>query len=151
MIIAGMFEKYTDLGNANTPETHYFVNLEEFARIIMSIKPVLNNPSAFDKWIENEEIEFHESPIQEAMNEVSTSQSSSCDVRLITFYVMLYYFPSPGKVKFHYFQCLAFRIRHLIMTAKNVLLRSKARPQTTNPNRSEPRRINQGPQMRCTS
>ncbi|PAV91915.1 hypothetical protein WR25_06216 [Diploscapter pachys] len=65
MIIAGMFEKSADL--------------EEFARIIMSIRPVLNNPDAFDKWMKNEEIEFKEPPIQEDMNEVSTSQSSSYD------------------------------------------------------------------------
>ncbi|PAV63678.1 hypothetical protein WR25_07792 [Diploscapter pachys] len=46
MIIAATFEKSTDL--------------EEFARAMMSIKPVLNNPDAFDKWMENEEIEFEQ-------------------------------------------------------------------------------------------
>ena len=59
---------------------------------------MLNNPDAFDKWMENEEIEFEEPPIQEDMKRESTSQSSSYYVRLITFYLMLYYFPSPGKV-----------------------------------------------------
>ena len=43
------------------------MSLEEFAGIIMSIKPVLNNPDAFDRWVKNEEIEFKEPPIQEAM------------------------------------------------------------------------------------
>ncbi|PAV68331.1 hypothetical protein WR25_12970 [Diploscapter pachys] len=41
----------------------------------MSIKPMLNNPDAFDKWMENEEIEFKEPPIQEAVKKGSTSQS----------------------------------------------------------------------------
>ena len=62
------------------------------------IKSMLNNPDASDKWVENEEIEFKEPPIQEDMKKRSTSQSVSYYVRLITFYVMLYYFPSPGKV-----------------------------------------------------
>ena len=81
-------------------QQHYFVSLEEFARTIMSMKPALNNPDpdAFDKWMENEEIEFKELPIQKDMNKVSTSQSSSYNVRLIAFYVMLYYFPPPGKL-----------------------------------------------------
>ena len=74
------------------------MSLEEFARIIMSIKPMLNNPDAFDKWMKNEEVEFEEPSIQEDMKEVSTSQSSSYYVRLITFYLMLYYFPPFGKV-----------------------------------------------------
>ena len=98
MVIAGMFEKYTDLGSTNTPEKQYLMSIEEFARTIMSIKPMLNNPDAFDKWMENEEIEFKESLIQEAMKKVSTSQPSSYYVRLIMFYLMLYYFPSPEKV-----------------------------------------------------
>ena len=68
------------------------MNLEEFARIIMSMKPILNNPDAFDKWMKNEEIEFKEPPIQEAMKEVSTSQSSSYYVRLITDSDALYRF-----------------------------------------------------------
>ena len=62
------------------------------------IKPMLNNPDAFDKWMENEGVEFKEPLIQEAMKKESTSQSVSYYVRLITFYLMLYYFPSPGKV-----------------------------------------------------
>ena len=74
------------------------MNLEEFAQIINSIKPMLNNPDAFDKWMENEEIEFEEPSIQEDMKEVSTSQLSSYYVRLVTFYLMLYYFPPPGKI-----------------------------------------------------
>ena len=101
MIIAAILEKSTDLGNANTntPEhTHYFMSLEEFARAIMSIKSSLNNPDAFDKWMENEEIECKESPTQETMKEESTSQSVSYYVRLITFYLMLYYFLSSGKM-----------------------------------------------------
>ena len=59
---------------------------------------MLKNPDEFDKWMENEEIEFKEPPTQEAMKEESTSQSVSYYVRLITFYVMLCYFPSSGKV-----------------------------------------------------
>ena len=74
------------------------MSLEEFARTIMSIKPMLNSPDAFDKWIENEEIDFKESPIQEYTKRASTSQPANYYVRLITFYVMLYYFPPPGKV-----------------------------------------------------
>ena len=77
MIIAGMNEGFTDLGNANTPEHSTFMSLKEFARAIMSIKSALNSPDAFDKWMENEEIEFKESLIQEAMKKVSTSQPSS--------------------------------------------------------------------------
>ncbi|PAV60311.1 hypothetical protein WR25_19188 [Diploscapter pachys] len=61
MVIAGIFKKYTDL--------------EEFARIIMSMKSGLNNPDAFDKWMENEEIEFKKPPIQEDIKRGSTSQS----------------------------------------------------------------------------
>ena len=72
------------------------MSLEEFSQIIMSIKPVLNNPDAFDKWIKNEEVEFEEPPTQEAMKEESTSQLSSNYVRLITFYLTLYYFPLDG-------------------------------------------------------
>ena len=64
----------------------------------MSMKPILNNPDAFDKWMEKEEIEFKESPIQEAMKEESTSQSSSYYVRFITLYLMLYYLLSSGKI-----------------------------------------------------
>ena len=74
------------------------MSLEDFTRTIMSIKSSLNNPDAFDKWMKNEEIEFEEPPTQEDTKEVSTSQLSSYYVRLITFYLMLYYFPSPGKV-----------------------------------------------------
>ena len=74
------------------------MSLEEFARIIMSIKPALNNPDAFDKWMKNEEIEVKELSVQEDMKKVSTFQSSSYYVRLIMFYLMLYYFPSPEKV-----------------------------------------------------
>ena len=74
------------------------MSLEEFARIIMSMKSALNNPDAFDRWMKNEDIEFKEPPTQEDIKEVSTSQSSSYYVRLITFKFMLYYFPSSGKV-----------------------------------------------------
>ena len=74
------------------------MSLEEFARTIMSIKPMLNNPDEFNKWLKNEEVEFEEPPIQEDMKEVSMSQLSSYYVRLITFYLMLYYFPPPGKI-----------------------------------------------------
>ena len=49
------------------------MSLEEFARIIMSMKPILNNPDTFDKWMKNEEIEFKEPPIREDIKEVSTS------------------------------------------------------------------------------
>ena len=77
---------------------HYFISLEEFAQIINSMKPMLKNPDEFDKWMENEEIEFKEPPTQEAMKEESTSQSVSCYIRLSTFYLMLCYFPSSGKV-----------------------------------------------------
>ncbi|PAV86413.1 hypothetical protein WR25_19134 [Diploscapter pachys] len=63
MIITAIFKEFTDL--------------EEFARIIMSIKASLNNPDVFDKWMENEEIEFKEPPIQEDTKKVSTSQSSN--------------------------------------------------------------------------
>ncbi|PAV77517.1 hypothetical protein WR25_02544 isoform A [Diploscapter pachys] len=42
----------------------------------MSMKSALNNPDAFNKWMENEGIEFNEPPTQEAMKEESTSQSS---------------------------------------------------------------------------
>ena len=73
------------------------MSLGEFAQIMMSIKPVLNNPDAFDKWMENEEVEFKEPPIQEDTKKVSSSESSSYYVRLITFYPVLYYFPSPEK------------------------------------------------------
>ncbi|PAV61542.1 hypothetical protein WR25_09865 [Diploscapter pachys] len=38
------------------------------------MKPMLKNPDAFDRWVKNEEIEFKEPPIQEAMKEKSTSQ-----------------------------------------------------------------------------
>ena len=61
------------------------MSLGEFARAIMSIKPVLNNPDAFDKWMENEELEFEEPPIQEAMKNVSTSQLSNYYIRLVMF------------------------------------------------------------------
>ena len=74
------------------------MSLEEFARIIMSIKPALNNPDAFDKWLKNEEVEFKEPPTREDIKKESTSQLSSNYVRLITFKFMLYYFPSSGKV-----------------------------------------------------
>ena len=77
---------------------HYFISLEEFAQIINSMKPMLKNPDEFDKWMENEEIEFKEPSTQEDMKEESTSQSSNYYVRLITFYLMLYYFLSSGKV-----------------------------------------------------
>ena len=73
------------------------MTLEEFARVIMSIKPALNNPDAFDKWMKNEEIEFKEPLIQEDIKR-NHPQSVSYYVRLITFYVMLCYFPSSGKV-----------------------------------------------------
>ena len=46
------------------------MSLEEFARTIMSIKSSLNNPDAFDKWMEDEEIEFKELPTQKAMKKV---------------------------------------------------------------------------------
>ena len=65
---------------------HHFMTLEEFARVIMSIKPVLNNPDAFNKWMKNEEVKFEE--------------SLSYYVGLITVYVTLYYFPPPGKAIF---------------------------------------------------
>ena len=74
------------------------MSLEEFARIIMSMKSALNNPDAFDKWLKNEEIEFKEPPTREAVKEVSTSQSSIYNIRLITLYVMLYYFLPTEKV-----------------------------------------------------
>ena len=61
------------------------MSLEEFARIIMSMKPALNNPDAFDKWMRDEEIEFKEPRTQKAMKEVSTSQSSNYYIRLIIF------------------------------------------------------------------
>ncbi|PAV87313.1 hypothetical protein WR25_09424 [Diploscapter pachys] len=57
MIIAAIFEKSTDL--------------EEFARIIMSMKSALNNPDAFDKWLKNEEIELKEPSIQKAAKKES--------------------------------------------------------------------------------
>jgi len=98
IIIAEMNERFSDLGNANTPEHSTFMSLKDFARAIMSIESALNSPDAFDKWMENEEIEFKESLIQEAMKKVSTSQPSSYYVRLIIFYLMLYYFPPPEKV-----------------------------------------------------
>ncbi|PAV71154.1 hypothetical protein WR25_07352 [Diploscapter pachys] len=63
IIIAAIFKDSTDL--------------EKFARAIMNIKPVLNNPDAFDRWMKNEEIEFKEPPIQEAVKKVSASQSST--------------------------------------------------------------------------
>ena len=56
------------------------------------IKPMLNNLDASDKRMENEEIEFKESPNQGVMKKRSTSQSVSCYVRFITSYAMLYYF-----------------------------------------------------------
>ena len=62
------------------------------------IKPMVNNPDASDKRMENEEIEFKEPPIQGAVKKRSTSQSVSYYVRLITLYVMLCYFPPSGKV-----------------------------------------------------
>ena len=93
-----MNERFSDLGNANTPEHSTFMSLKEFARAIMSIKSALNSPDAFDKWMENEEIEFKEPPTQEDMKEESTSQSVSYYVRLTTFYLMLYYFSPFGKV-----------------------------------------------------
>ena len=62
------------------------MGLEEFARAIMSIKPVLNNPDAFDKWMRDEEIEFKEPRTQKVMKEVSTYQSLSYYARLITFF-----------------------------------------------------------------
>ena len=65
------------------------MSLEEFARIIMSIKPMLNNQDAFYKWMKNEEIALKELQIQKDINGGSTSQL----VRLITFCLMLYYFP----------------------------------------------------------
>ena len=68
------------------------MSLEEFARIIMNMKSALNNPDAFDKWMKNEEIEFEESPIQEAMKEISISQSVSYCIRLITDSDALYHF-----------------------------------------------------------
>lgn len=49
------------------------------------IKPMLNNPDASDKRMENEEIEFKEPPTQRAMKKRSTSQSVSCYVKFITF------------------------------------------------------------------
>ena len=67
----------------------YLLFLEGFARAIMNIKPVLNNPDAFDNWVKNEEIEFKKPPIQENMKEESTSQSVSYYVRLTTFYLIL--------------------------------------------------------------
>ena len=73
---------------------HYFMSLEEFARAILSMKPILNNPDAFDKWLKNQEIELKEPPTQKVTN----SQSSRLYAKLITFYLMLYSFPPPGKV-----------------------------------------------------
>ena len=61
------------------------------------MKPVLNDPDAFDKWVKDEEIEFKEPPVQKDMKRESTSQSVSYYVRLIMFYLMLYYFPPPVK------------------------------------------------------
>ena len=77
---------------------HYFMSLEDFVRAMMSIKSSLNNPDAFDNWVKNEEIEFKKPPTQKNMKEESTSQSVSYYVRLITFYLMLYYFLSSGKM-----------------------------------------------------
>ena len=75
------------------------MDLEEFARIIMSMKSALNNPDAFDKWMKNEEIEFKEPPTQEDTEQAPISRSSRRPyVRLITFNVMLYYFSPFGKV-----------------------------------------------------
>ena len=48
------------------------MSLEKFARAIMNIKPVLNNSDAFDKWMENEEIEFEVPLIQKDLKKVST-------------------------------------------------------------------------------
>ncbi|PAV56061.1 hypothetical protein WR25_01098 [Diploscapter pachys] len=56
MIIAAIFEKSADL--------------EEFSRTIISIKPMLNNPDEFNKWLKNEEVKFEEPPIQEDMKEI---------------------------------------------------------------------------------
>ena len=72
------------------------------------IKPMLNNPDASDKWMENEEIEFEELPTQRAMKKRSTSQSVSCYVRLITSYAMLYYFSpiEPAIMIFEYIQTI---------------------------------------------
>ena len=61
------------------------MSLEEFARAIMSIKPVLNDPDAFDKWVRDEEIEFKEPRAQKVMKEVSTSRSSNYYIRLLIF------------------------------------------------------------------
>ncbi|PAV66842.1 hypothetical protein WR25_00351 [Diploscapter pachys] len=44
---------------------------------------MLNSPDAFDKRMENEEIEFKEPPTQEAMKKVSTSQSKGTEIPLI--------------------------------------------------------------------
>jgi len=80
-------------------KNNLFTILEQFAQRINSIKPALNNPDAFDKWMKDEEIEFKELPIQEDTENVSTSRSSRRPyVRLITFYAMLYYFSPFGKV-----------------------------------------------------
>ena len=53
---------------------------------------MLNNSDASEKRTENEEIEFKEPPTQRAMKKRSASQSVSFYVKLITSYVMLYYF-----------------------------------------------------------
>ena len=76
------------------------MSLENFTRAIMNIKPMLSNSDAFNKWMENEEIEFKEPPIQEDMNKVSTSQLSSYYARLILFHVMLYHFLSSVVIFF---------------------------------------------------
>ena len=65
------------------------------------MKSSLNNPAAFDKWMEDEEIKPKEPSTQEDMKKESTSQSSRRPyVRLITFYLIIYYFPPPGKIKY---------------------------------------------------
>ncbi|PAV62112.1 hypothetical protein WR25_07510 [Diploscapter pachys] len=77
MIIAAIFEKSADL--------------EEFARTIMSIKPMLNNPDEFNKWLKNEEVEFEEPPIQEDMKEIGGDNSFDNSQTI------LFYRPAPPE------------------------------------------------------
>ena len=88
------------------------MTLEEFARVIMSIKPVLNNPDAFNKWMKNEEVKFEE--------------SLSYYVGLITVYVTLYYFPPPGKAIFLLYICIVIRIFVLLPNSSSFYITKNA-------------------------
>ena len=61
--------------------------------LINSIKPAMNNPEIFDKWLKDECIEFKKPLIQrDITNEPTPRSSRYSNVRLITFNVMLYTF-----------------------------------------------------------